>query len=136
MLAPEVFWCGLLQIAHTAVVVPPSWCQVARCAKAVLQCCTGWRVCCRGKPRVYSMHNYPITLNQTDIKAGKCIVHSINMVSEPTAWYWQSLVQQPSSTTMEADSSQGHGQYWAAAAHAELRSVRQAPFHNHIGSCP
>lgn len=38
---------------------------------------------CRGKPRVYSRRDYPVSFNKTNIKAGGCIVHSINMALVP-----------------------------------------------------
>lgn len=38
---------------------------------------------CRRQPRVYSRRDYPVSLNQTNIKAGGCIVHSINMALVP-----------------------------------------------------
>jgi len=35
---------------------------------------------------VYGAREYPMPLNMTDIKAGKCIVHSVDMVSAPS-WH-------------------------------------------------
>lgn len=34
---------------------------------------------------MYSMHDFPVAFNRSDIKAGKCIVHSIDMVRLPAA---------------------------------------------------
>jgi hypothetical protein len=45
------------------------------CTLNVLLCC------CRGKPYVYARPDLPTSLNKTNIRAGNCIVHTIDRVS-------------------------------------------------------
>ena len=100
-------------------------------------------MCCRGQPFVYARPDFPSALNRTNIKAGKCIVHSIDLVSHlaggKPVCAGAIVQQQPgcvSSHTHHASSSSSSSSSWSLLplpVHAHC--LHSTPLTRHHASC-